>query len=136
MSRTVPIKAPNPLPPVGRVANPSYCGGERVRQGPVRLAGPALSLRAQTASDLADGLAEALLVLHQGQPQIALAPLAEAAAGPPPHLCLLEHFHAKFDRAQPAPPLLRIARPDEHGRFWRFHLPADAPQSLDQDVPA
>src|SRR5207253_75747 len=65
-------------------------------------------LAPQAAADLADRLAEPVLVLHQRQPQVALAGVAEAAAGADSHLRLFEQLHGEVDRAHPLAPLMVV----------------------------
>src|SRR5436309_434911 len=58
----------------------------------------------------------------------------EAAAGADGDLGLVEQLHGEVDRAQALAPLARVAGPDEHARLRGRHLPADAPEALDQHV--
>src|SRR3954449_13378875 len=89
----------------------------------------------EAAADLADGLAEPLLVLDQGEAEVALAHLAEAPAGADGDLGLLEQFHGEVDRAHARAPGLGDRRPDEHARLGAGDVPAETVEAVDEHVP-
>src|SRR5262249_60528655 len=65
------------------------------------------------AADIACGLADALLVLHQRDTHVSFAVLAEADAGRDRDLRLLDQERGKFDAAEGLK-RLRDRRPGEH----------------------
>src|SRR5262249_15835369 len=91
---------------------------------------------AQAAADLADGLAEAVLIFHQSEAQIAFADLAEAAAGADSNFGFFEQFQGEVDGAKSVAPFLGVLRPDEHAGFRPVHVPANAAQAVYQHVAA
>src|SRR6476661_5424664 len=97
------------------------------RVGPLPAAGEGL--------EAAQGLADALRVLHEGEPDVAVAVLAEADARRHRHLALLDQELGELERAHAAEGL-RDGGPHEHGPPGLRHRPADLVEAVDEDVAA
>src|SRR5579883_2962289 len=85
------------------------------------------------ATDVARGLANALLVFDQRDADIALAIFPEADTGRNRNARLLDQERREFDAAD-ALEGLRQGRPGEHGGPRRRHLPARAAKGIHQHV--
>ena len=83
---------------------------------------------------LPNGLLEPLGILDEGEPEIPLPGLAEAAARADGHVGLFQELHGEVDRAHPRLPRLGHCRPDEHAGAGRLDLPSDPPQAADHGV--
>src|SRR2546426_3767539 len=81
----------------------------------------------------AQGLFDPLLVLDEGEPDIALAVFAEADAGRDRHLALLDQHLGELERAHDAVGL-GDGRPDEHGAPGLGHRPPELVESVHEDV--
>src|SRR6476619_7715191 len=85
--------------------------------------------------DAAGGLPDAVLVLHQGDADVALAVFAEAEARRYRHIGLLDQQLGELHAAE-----LAIGfgnrRPGEHRRGRRGYLPPGAGKAVDQAIPA
>src|SRR6185312_13114437 len=81
------------------------------------------------------GLANALRVLHEGEPDVTVAVLAEADARGHRHLALLDQELGELERAHAAEGL-RDGGPHEHGPPGLRHRPADLVEAVDEDVAA
>src|SRR5437660_6128542 len=77
------------------------------------------------AADVARGLTDALLVLHQRDAHVSFAMFAETDAGRDRDLGLFDQERGKFDAAD-ALERLRNRRPSEHGGARRRNLPTRA----------
>src|SRR5271169_6077379 len=87
------------------------------------------------AADIARGLADSLLVLHQRDTHEALAIFAEADAGRDGEIGL---FHQQGGKLHAAETLerLRNRRPGEHRGAWTRHVEPGAAKTLHQHVAA
>src|SRR6266545_4889741 len=85
------------------------------------------------ALEAAQGLFDALLVLDQGEADIALAVLAEADAGRDRHLALLDLHLGELERAHD-PVVVWDGRPDEHGGLGLDHRPPELVEPVHEDV--
>src|SRR5919106_3512433 len=87
----------------------------------------------ERAADAADGLADALLVLDEGEAHEPLAPGSEADAGRNRDLRLL---HEHLGELEAAHLLVRLGdrRPHEHRAHRAVDLPSGACQTVDQRV--
>src|SRR4029077_1916368 len=95
-------------------------------------AGP---LPAGPGFEAAQGLSDTLRVLDEGEPDMAVAVLAEADARGHRHLALLDQQLGELERAH-ATEGLRDRGPHEHGALGLGHAPADLVQAVDQHVAA
>ena len=89
----------------------------------------------EEAADIARGLADALLVLHQRDAHEALAVFAEADAGRDGEIGLFHQQRGKLDAAE-ALERLRDRRPGEHRGAWARHVETGAAEALHQHVAA
>src|SRR5712691_7630559 len=103
------------------------------------MAGPKVALRAPSAGaqslETAESLADALLVLDEREPDIALAVLAEADARGDRDLALLDQHLGELQRSHGAE-AVGNGRPHEHGALGLGHGPAHLVESVHEDVAA
>src|SRR5439155_1361998 len=103
------------------------------------MAGPKVALRAQSAGaqslETAERLSDALLVLDESEPDIALAVLAEADARGDRDLALLDQHLGELERSHGAESVGNGC-PHEHGALGLGHGPADLVEPVHEDVAA
>src|SRR3990170_1516115 len=91
--------------------------------------------RVEEAADIAGGLADALLVLHQRDADMAFAIFAETDAGRHRDIGLLDQQFGKLHAAERFE-WLRDRRPSEHRGMRARHMPAGAAEALHQHIAA
>src|SRR5207245_342189 len=101
------------------------------------MAGPKVALRARSAGaqslETAERLSDALLVLDESEPDIALAVLAEADARGDRDLALLDKHLGELERSHGAESVGNGC-PHEHGALGLGHAPADLVEPVHEDV--